>query len=145
MDRSQKANEKSTDFFDKDIHTDKHDEIMIWLDSNVHSLLSRKGQKVLEKTWEQPIIRGHQQYKTIVGYADMRVFAEGPDPLDSQYSKRFAYIFEVKSKIKNIGEVIRQIRQYQTFVRDYIFVVVCPDDKFAGILRDQGIGFIKCP
>ncbi|MCM0082306.1 hypothetical protein L4X63_11970 [Geomonas sp. Red32] len=51
---------------------------------------------------------------------------------------------EVKSKILSLGELIRQIRFYQSHKRGS-YVVVSPDDRFAEILRNQGIGFVPCP
>lgn len=53
--------------------------------------------------------------------------------------------FEVKSSIRSVGEVIRQIRFYQEYEKSMKFVIVSPDDKHAGILQRQGIGFVKYP
>jgi len=51
---------------------------------------------------------------------------------------------EVKPKITSIGELIRQVRFYQTALPgDSVFAVVSPDDRFADILTEQGFTFIK--
>ena len=59
-------------------------------------------------------------------------------------SKRTALYFEVKSTLPSLGELIRQIRMYQEYVKGD-FYVVAPDDKYAEQLVKQGIGFIKYP
>ena len=51
------------------------------------------------------------------------------------------FLFEVKTQIKSAGELIRQINYYKEYVRGH-YVVVSPEDKFARILKEQGIGFI---
>jgi hypothetical protein len=51
--------------------------------------------------------------------------------------------FEVKTAIKSLGELIRQIRMYQEYVSSGIFVVVCPDDRYKEQLQRQGIAFVK--
>lgn len=64
--------------------------------------------------------------------------------------------FEVKPSIRSLGEIIRQIRMYQssqgasglngrkeTETPDWW--VVSPDDRFESALKSQGIGFLKCP
>lgn len=52
--------------------------------------------------------------------------------------------FEIKIVIPSLGELVRQVRMYQTYLpRDTKFVVVSPDDKFASALKSQGIDFYK--
>ena len=52
--------------------------------------------------------------------------------------------FEVKTEIKSIGELMRQINHYKTYLnRDYY--IVCPDNSSKEILKGQNIGFIKYP
>jgi len=75
-----------------------------------------------------------------------RLLSTSPNPIKSQ----FVVLFEVKSRIKNIGEVIRQIRQYQQYLGGYDihnqkYLIVSPDDRFKDILKSQGIGFMKVP
>lgn len=50
--------------------------------------------------------------------------------------------FEVKTSIPSLGELIRQIRMYQSYVKDP-FIVVSPEDRFAQQLSHQGIDFLK--
>jgi hypothetical protein len=50
--------------------------------------------------------------------------------------------FEVKTTIPSLGELIRQIRLYQSYVNGTWFVV-CGDNKFESQLKNQGIGFIQ--
>ena len=51
-------------------------------------------------------------------------------------------IFEAKTSIRSLGELIRQIRLYQEYRKGH-YIVVSPDDRFAEVLRGQGIQFIK--
>jgi len=62
----------------------------------------------------------------------------------SVVDERVSFNVEVKPSIRSIGELIRQIRRYESVCKAP-FVVVSPDDRFANILRSQGIGFIKAP
>lgn len=141
MNRKEKVSTKSAGFVDADIATDKHDEIMIWLDQNIENVLFKLNPEIsvdgVEKQWEFVIKKGERQYTSIVGYIDMLVTVRSGD-----YEHYLA--FEVKSKINSLGEVIRQINQYKAFCPPTVkFFVVCPDDKFAKIFVQQGIGFVK--
>ena len=49
---------------------------------------------------------------------------------------------EIKTAIPSLGELVRQIRMYQTYLK-VKFIIVCPDDRFAEPLRSQGIHFYK--
>ena len=54
----------------------------------------------------------------------------------------FDIAFEVKSKIPSLGEIVRQIRTYEEHGKAQWFVV-CPDDRCAAPLEQQGIHFLK--
>jgi hypothetical protein len=108
---------------------------------------------VRKKTWESPIVTPS---KFTVGFVDMEVIVEY-EVLDYSWSNQprelpswklwrqsATILFEVKSSIPSVGEVIRQIRLYQEY-KDGIYVVVSPDTRFASILRGQGIHFIEVP
>lgn len=145
MNRKEKVNERNAGFVDKDLQTDEHDAIMLWLNENINSVFQEKGDYTVDEvTWEMPVTSGDRNYRTIVGYIDLYVRAYKKD--EEGYDKSYCFAFEVKSSISNVGEVIRQIRQYQ--VHSQIvnqFIIVCPDDKFAEVIRSQGIGFLKAP
>lgn len=110
-----------------------------------------KRVSVESKIWESPVMSG----KYMVGFIDMLVQV-GSNTLwrnlnDQCISKlpewieRFvvhAYLFEVKPSISSVGEVVRQIRMYEQY-QPGTYVVVSPDDRFAGILKNQGIEFLK--
>jgi hypothetical protein len=152
-DRKQKANAAHGGFIDPEVATDNHDKVMLWLDANIESIVASIFNK--EKTedlkttsqWERPITKGDGKYKTIVGYMDMLcTVRKKSSPDDEEYRYLLDHIcFEVKSKITSIGEVIRQINQYKTFLPPVRFVIVSPDDRYSDILTNQGIYFVKCP
>jgi len=144
LNRKEKTEQKSAGFLDPDLLTDDHDAIMIWLDKNIVGIMIDIGfAGIMKKIWEKPILKGQGQYATITGYIDMLVISRIFN--DDGYHEDLEIAFEVKSRIKNIGEVIRQINQYRTFSRFNSFYIVSPDDRFVDILSSQGIGFIKCP
>lgn len=76
-----------------------------------------------------------------------------PDPALAFFfeSKTYVYYFEAKPAISSLGELLRQIRTYQTYVpptdwnREVHFVVVSPDTRFRSAIEGQGIEFWECP
>jgi len=102
--------------------------------------------------WERPVIAGTNNF--IVGYIDLWVRMTGSCPtiLDERWivtdNRSIECAFEVKSRIPSLGEVIRQMRTYQQhaltsrMLENYWFIV-CPDDRFAAPLKEQGIHFLK--
>lgn len=71
----------------------------------------------------------------------------------SRDRKRFSIACEVKPVIRSVGELIRQLRQYEghmTTSRHHTtsyarVAVVSPDDRFRAIIEKQGFIFIKAP
>jgi hypothetical protein len=107
-----------------------------------------------EITWEKPVLSGTYT----VGFIDMeikttrsRLFSVSPDREDDfnfgwtqEVSGRTAqHLIEVKPKITSLGEVIRQIRLYETHCPSGRFYVCSPDARFESALKSQRIGFIK--
>ena len=184
-------------FKDEDLHTPKHDALMLWLDRNADELVqeffavpsdwpaeviagvrseaaklveSRFGLRqwcglgavpsralvIAKKTWEKPIVtaKGYA-----IGFADMEVVAFRPSMLSFSYCDRLDanrpaaewyveivkehVVFEVKTAIRSVGELVRQIRLYQEYLKGH-YIVVSPDDRFAEVLREQGIQFVNC-
>lgn len=109
----------------------------------------------VKKTWECPIL--NKNYT--IGFADMRVrwsaqvvdmrfvYSSPLRHLESRISEREEHpvYFEVKPSIPSAGELLRQIRMYQTYTEYAKWFVVSPDDRFRSIIEEQGVGFIKAP
>ncbi|NIQ91054.1 MAG: hypothetical protein GWN93_19420 [Deltaproteobacteria bacterium] len=108
--------------------------------------------KIVKKVWEFPITSG----KYVIGFADLVI--EIPDPdMDFDKDKIRAYtgrrlvLFEVKTQIPSLGDVIRQIRFYQNFTKKRtkppVWVLVAPhfEDQQIVILAEQGILTLKYP
>ena len=109
------------------------------------------------KVWEKPIV----DRTFTIGFADMRVscslpyisckFAPGHEKLPTLLNSEVGFLdswrayFEVKPSIPSVGELIRQLRMYQTYTAGTAWFVVSPDDRFESILQAQGFGFIKVP
>lgn len=91
---------------------------------------------------EYPITNGPNKF--IIGFIDLRVHLSYPE-LKTDYhicnESRYTIYIEVKTTIPSYGELVRQMRMYQS--DGVILLVVSPDDRFASALREQGIYFYK--
>lgn len=56
--------------------------------------------------------------------------------------KEYKAFFEVKTEIPSLGELLRQINLYKTYLSGEWFVV-SPDVRFRDTLAEQGVGFIE--
>ncbi len=110
------------------------------------------------KVWEKPIVSESARTSYTIGFVDMVVKYAKPKHFmnynNESQSADFSVVqsgscgtvyFEVKPSIPSLGEVIRQIRMYQTYTGADLWFIVSPDDRFAEQLRGQGIGFVKVP
>lgn len=117
--------------------------ILLENSSIFQNLPTKTSASCKNKIWEFPILNN----KFIVGFVDLKVdctkpvleFYKGKLEVTKEFDTIF---FEIKSEIKSLGELIRQIRMYQTYTKGKWFVV-SPDAKFSSQLEKQGIGFIK--
>lgn len=126
-------------FRDDDLTTPEHDAIMLALDA----WLRREG---LDTQWEAPLYKPltiHQrgQIQTPVGYADLVAWSDDK-----------ILMFEVKTNIPSLGALIRELRFYEHLVvringgvYPAHMTVVCPDDRWAEQLRQQGYLLIQPP
>jgi hypothetical protein len=148
---------------DQDLTTEKHDAIVQWIDRRIPGLIwdvcanqierdsSRRlgppteiGLRVRTKTWEYAVTKGGPGRGTetsVIGFIDLRVDWE-TSPWREHWERQSPISFEAKTYIKSCGELIRQIRLYETYLPSDRFVVVSPDLRFAELLRSQRIGFI---
>jgi len=135
-------------FEEADLKEPLHDKIMLWLDANAELFLNElvekytkmpiSGLKATKKIWEHKIKSGYQN-----AFIDL-VFEYEYIHSDGQLRKNRLYI-EVKSKIPSLGELIRQIHQYQDILNSHEckFCVVATEDKYEAILFEQGILYYK--
>jgi len=65
--------------------------------------------------------------------------------LKEYYHSEAEVIIEIKTKIPDLGSVIRQMRTYQTYQKHRLtrYLVISPDDRFTKILNEQGFWFYK--
>lgn len=140
---------------DEDLRTPGHDAIMIWLNENIAAVAAEISAGIsrgpdcgvipmpttedITVTWESPVWYPVWGKEYIVGYVDLL----------AEFSRRVflpKIAFEVKTSIRSIGETIRQINTYRSYMRrDTLFCIVSPDDRFRAILESQGILFVKAP
>ena len=142
-------------FSEKDKKNSKHDIIQKWTYDNIESILSNTIMadnpypfKVSTKKWEHQIIFQNGNYKAIIGYIDLLVKVDGKFyfPRCKEYDFDTLNLFiEVKTQIPSVGELIRQMRAYQTYDSGYLnkYLVVAPDDSHQELLREQGFWFYK--
>lgn len=50
---------------------------------------------------------------------------------------------EIKPSIPSVGELMRQLRMYQSYTRDGAWFVVSPDTRWRSQIEAQGFGFIE--
>lgn len=117
--------------------------------------------------WEQPITNSSFGGRSfVVGFADMMIRYQRPyialdtgdlsdscfyDWLRSSRSltqpsyfgwKSACAYFEVKTEIKSLGELMRQIQLYRNYSRGDWFVV-SPDTRYVETLAEQGVRFVE--
>lgn len=113
--------------------------------------------ELLKKQWEYTVESGN----FVVGFIDMALtytvfdlwikgikWDNKPKGIESAPEwfvghGRKTIFLEVKTSIRSLGELIRQIRLYQNYLKEKKFVVVSPEDQHVDTLESQGIGFIK--
>lgn len=119
----------------------------------VYKLPDYPAIEIIKKIWEYPIVSKNYT----IGFADMMVVCKEPILefiQDEKSLEIYSYFdctmyFEVKPSISSLGEVIRQIRMYQTYTfekytnRQARWFVVSPDTRFKAQLLAQGIGFVE--
>lgn len=129
-------------FMDTDLEKPEHDEIINWIDDNVEDLLMivlnwPKRPNDARREWES-IVNRTEEGHGFLGFVDL---------VASTWDRKV--IFEAKTKIDSLGVLFRQIRLYREGYLDgksvykIPIVVVCPDDKHALRIREQGIHFLK--
>jgi len=148
----------------------KHEKIINYLNQweSFDEIPSIPPIKINQRTWEFPVISSINNYtnnKYTVGFVDMLVACSKFSPCvigfkEDRYTTELIkkigigfeawplYVFfEVKTEIPSLGEVIRQINYYKTYLKqDFTsaaYVIVCPDDKYKTALKSQGIDFVK--
>lgn len=129
-------------------------------DKSIHSELANKAHSLLGEIkdfchirLEHPILNKN---RFILGYADImavgkRIVVEYSPT--GQYGKKLRpgiYLWdrspvyvEVKPKIYSFGELIRQVRTYQTVTGMNQWYIASPDRRFEQALKDEGIEFIQ--
>ena len=87
----------------------------------------------------------------IIGFVDLLATFPCPPELEkySDNNSRCTVLFEAKTELESLGTLFRQVRMYQEGhidrkdVSKMPFVIVCPDDSEAGLIRNQGLRFLK--
>jgi hypothetical protein len=118
-------------FLDRDREKPTHDEIQIWAYRNICAILrevfpEHKIPEQVPLAFEYAIM--DKNY--VVGFVDL-------------FSPNFNFGIEVKTEIPSIGDLLRQIHFYKQYQCTAAWIVISPDDRYAHLLKDQGIKFFK--
>ena len=105
--------------------------------------------RIDDKKWEHPI---KSSSGFMIGFVDLVIAYRYPI-IDRGFMSEYGIQYrlktlacEIKTTLSTAGELIRQIRMYQEHSDKYTgWMVICPDDRHADILEDQGIYFYKSP
>lgn len=137
-------------FGDSDLKTPQHDEILLWLQERLPQLVDEltDGRRTLRKSiWEFALNDG----RFVAGFIDLVAVVGSP----SDTWRGGAFAFEIKSSIKSLGELVRQLRFYEAKftvhriadqqVQNTRFAVVSPDGRWRNALASQGFIFIAYP
>jgi hypothetical protein len=144
-------------FSEPDKKKPTHDKIQTWVYENIETVLKETVMKnnefpykITENKWEHQIIYTNGSYKTVVGFVDIFAKVDGiffyKSGKEIIKERTYASIFiEIKTEIPSLGELIRQLRAYQSYEGSYrtYYVVVSPDDSHIKILKEQGFYFYK--
>jgi hypothetical protein len=100
-----------------------------------------------KKIWEYPI-SNEGKNMLVIGFIDMKLECKMKLP-DYDVKKilfgrdvDLNYYIEVKTEIKSLGELFRQIQLYKSY-KNGNYIIVSPDDKYKKIIEEQGLYFIK--
>lgn len=143
---------------ERDISNSNHDNIVFWIKDNLKEILTNYVFPKFPSNWEfvganKPILEEpiySTDKKEIIGFIDLLISIKHKRKKPSQYpydedELHSTIIFEAKTRIGTIGELLRQIKHYAHYgsFSNPHFIVVSPDDKNADRLKDEGIIFIK--
>jgi len=122
----------------------KHDKMQVYVYENIKDIImglsksdiDKNDIKILKIELEKPVFKTCYNSKTIVGYIDVFVQFEIKDS--------FVQIaIELKPKIYSLGELIRQVKTYETYCYKYIYAVLCYEDNYKNVIESQNIRFMK--
>ena len=133
-------------FVDIDKKNLNHDKIQTWVYDNFetvfYDLFSKDNPiKIAKKIWEFDISKIAYNGVQIVGFIDLVFECD----YIKEYTKRNVYV-EIKTAIPSVGELLRQLKAYKTYLGLHYtdkFIVVCPDDTYEKIIKEQGYFFYK--
>ena len=140
-------------FADTDLKKPLHDEIIKWLDANIQDILMmlfslQSRPKDAPTKWE-PLVRMNEDGGQFIGFVDLMARFNPAPNVKGVWVDHSHVLFEAKTSIESLGELFRQLRMYQAGylsgypVSQMPFVVVCPDETNAEIIREQEFRFLK--
>lgn len=138
-------------FVDEDRKSPDHQKIQEWTYNNAALVIDdlfAKGEwtfQILSNEWEYEVYAHSYNSKSIVGFVDIAVKFEKDNDKKEWDDERPRVFFEIKTKIPSFGDLLRQLKVYRTYLtyKKQVFVVICPDDSFADLIKEQGFFFYK--
>lgn len=114
-----------------------HDSIVDWVEDHCSGILEKVFQKEIEYYTAERELQLKTKKGVIGGYVDLHVAA-----FQAETWNPIEVCFEIKSSIKALGPLFRQLKWYrELYDRELYFVVVSPDFKYRNRIKDNGYDF----
>ena len=94
--------------------------------------LPRKTNVKFDLKWEEPIKQGNY----VIGFPDFLLTV-----FDSKEKQPRYYVVEIKPTIDSVGTVMRQLKLYTSYLRNFHPILVTTTKKFKKVFNDQGISY----
>lgn len=118
-------------FGDHDRTKSAHDEIQIWVFKNFQALAKKCFPEInIEHSPQVELEYAIFDGRFVIGFIDA-------------YCNQYSIGVEVKAKMPTLGELIRQVHFYSKYKSISKWIVVSPDDRYASLLKDNGISFYR--
>lgn len=108
----------------------------------------KPGIELGTKIWERPVM----DRTFTIGFIDLWLSGSLNTELEISRGQwqlggtNFAVAIEVKPVIRSVGELIRQLRLYQSYLpKGTVLVAASPDDRWSSTLEGQGIRYYRLP
>jgi hypothetical protein len=132
--------ERVANLNDKDLGTGRHDKMCLWFSEKENYMqvlkdighLPRKTNVKFNLQWEEPIKQGNY----VIGFPDFLLTVNDKKEKQPRY-----YVIEIKPKIDSVGKVMRQLKLYKSYLKNFHPILVTTTKKFKKVFNDQGISY----
>lgn len=146
----------SLSFGDKDKKDNRHDLACQYLTqpevaTKIGKMMIAEEVTFSEGSLEIPLTKGHNQYKTFIGFIDGSLSFESVESKYDSWSKAYhksyyQILFEVKINPETAGNVLRQLNLYKTFMDSSVDLLVTAYDVSPldqALFKENGIVCVR--